>query len=198
MDSPAPWRRKRVAPLERVGALLLLLTVVALAACHHAPAEQQVRQAIDSAAAAARANDPSGVLAVVSDDFTGNAGTLDRRGLHRLLALRALRQDRTGILLGPISFEHKGERLVARFKLVLTGGKPGDLLPADSSIRTLTTAWRREEGAWRCYSATWTRWDPHAGVGGATQSQAAPMRFGRQASLRAGVRIAPARARRAP
>lgn len=157
MDSSIVWRRKRGVLLEWAGAVVLLLVVVALAACHHALAEQQVRQAIESAAAAARANDPSDVLAVVSDDFTGNDGDLDRRGLHRLLALRALRQDRTGILLGPISFERKGDRIVARFKLVLTGGKPGDLLPDQSSIRTMTTAWRREDGKWRCYSAMWSR-----------------------------------------
>lgn len=157
MDSSIVWRRKRGVLLEWAGAVVLLLVVVALAACHHASAEQQVRQAIESAAAAARADDPSEVLAVVSDDFTGNDGDLDRRGLHRLLALRALRQDRTGILLGPISFERKGDRIVARFKLVLTGGKPGDLLPDQSSIRTMTTAWRREDGKWRCYSAMWSR-----------------------------------------
>lgn len=155
--SPNPACRKPVVLLERTGAVVLLLLVLALAACHHAPAEQQVRQAIESAAVAARANDPSGVLAVVSDDFTGNDGDLDRRGLHRLLALRALRQDRTGILLGPITFERKGDRIVARFKLVLTGGKPGDLLPDQSSIRTMITGWRREGGKWRCYSAKWSR-----------------------------------------
>lgn len=155
--SPNPSCRKSIVLRERVGVFVLLLAVLALAACHHVPAEQQVRQAIESAATAARANDPSGVLAVVSDDFTGNDGDLDRRDLHRLLALRALRQDRTGILLGPISFERKGDRIVARFKLVLTGGKPGDLLPDQSSIRTMTTAWRREGGKWRCYSAAWSR-----------------------------------------
>lgn len=157
MDPSPTWCRKRLASFRQAGSFVLLLAVVGMTACHHQPAEQQVRQAIESAAAAARANDPSGVLAVVSDDFTGNDGDLDRRDLHRLLALRALRQDRTGILLGPISFERKGDRIVAHFKLVLTGGKPGDLLTDQSSIRTMTTAWRREDGEWRCYSANWSR-----------------------------------------
>jgi ketosteroid isomerase-like protein len=157
MDSSTVWHRRRGDFLHRAGAVVLLFAIGAVAACHHAPAEQQIRQAIESAAAAARANDPSGVLAVVSDDFTGNDGDLDRRGLHRLLALRALRQDRTGILLGPITFERKADRIVASFKLVLTGGKPGDLLSEQSSIRTMTTAWRREDGKWRCYSANWSR-----------------------------------------
>lgn len=134
-----------------------MLVVWALAGCHRAPAEQLVREAIDAAAVAARANDTHGVLDVVSDDFTGNEGALDRGGLRRLLAVRALRQDKTGVLIGPVSFEHRGERIVAKFNLVLTGGKPGDLLPDQSAVYAMTTAWRREGGTWKCYSATWMR-----------------------------------------
>lgn len=137
-------------------AAFLLLAACALASCHRAPAEQQIRQAIDAGATAARANDPSGMLAVVSDDFIGNDGDLDKRGLRQLLALRALRQDRTGVLVGPVSFEHEGDRIVAKFNLVLTGGRPGDLLPDQSAIYAMTTAWRREGSHWRCYSAGWT------------------------------------------
>jgi ketosteroid isomerase-like protein len=151
-------QRTRVATATRAACVVgLLLAVLAIAACHRTPAEQQVRQAIDAAATAARANDVQGVLAVVSDDFTGNQGDFDKRGLHRLLALRALRQDKTRVLVGPITFEHRGDRIVAKFNLVLTGGKPGDLLPDQSAVYAMTTAWRDEGGDWRCYSATWTR-----------------------------------------
>lgn len=135
----------------------LPVALLALSACHHTPAEQQIRHAIDSAASAARANDTSGVLGAVSDDFTANDGELDRHGLRQLLAFRALRQDRTGVLVGPVTFERKDGRIIAKFNLVLTGGKPGDLLPDQSAIYTMTTAWRREPGRWVCYSATWTR-----------------------------------------
>lgn len=140
-----------------VRAACVMLAACLLASCHRAPAEQQVRQAIEAAADAARGNDVKGVLAVVADDFSGNDGELDRDGLRRLLALRALRQDRTGVLVGPVSFERRGDRIVAKFNLVLTGGKPGDLLPAQSAIYAMTTAWRREGGEWLCYNATWVR-----------------------------------------
>ncbi|MGH8124756.1 MAG: hypothetical protein ACREPK_02760 [Rhodanobacteraceae bacterium] len=133
----------------------LILALGTLASCRHTPAEQQIRRAIDSAVTAARANGVSGVLDMVSEDFVGNDGTLDRHGLHRLLALRALRQDRTGVLVGPISFEHRDGRIIAKFNLVLTGGKPDDLLPRRSAIYAMTTAWRREGGHWICYNATW-------------------------------------------
>jgi len=153
--SPAWPFRARMRHVTHATALVLL--VWAFAGCHRAPAEQQVRKAIDAAAVAARANDTRGVLDVVSDDFTGNEGALDQRGLRQLLAVRALRGDKTGLLVGPVSFEHKGDRIVAKFNLVLTGGKPGDLLPEQSAVYVMTTAWRHEGGAWKCYSATWTR-----------------------------------------
>ncbi len=135
----------------------MVLVLCVFTACHRTPPEQQIRHASDSAAVAARANDTSGVLAVVGDDFTSNNGELDRRGLRQLLALRALRQDRTGVLVGPVSFERKGDRIIAKFNLVLTGGKPGDLLPDQSAIYAMVTAWRREDGEWVCYNAAWAR-----------------------------------------
>jgi ketosteroid isomerase-like protein len=138
-------------------ATALMLMLALLAGCHRAPAEQQIRDAIASAAGAARVNDTSGVLDVVSEDFTGNEGDLDRRGLRRLLAVRAFRQDKTGILIGPIVFEQKGGRMLARFNLVLTGGKQGDLLPDQSAVYAMTTAWRLEGDEWKCYNATWRR-----------------------------------------
>lgn len=134
----------------------VFLVACLLVACHRAPAEQQIHAAIESAVAAARANDPHAVLKVVSDDFTGNDGELDHQGLRQLLAVRALRHDQTGVLIGPVSFARKGDRIVATFNLVLTGGKPGDLLPEHSAIYAMTTAWRREGGAWVCYNASWS------------------------------------------
>lgn len=145
-------------------AFLTLLASPALTACQHTPDEQQIRQAIESSATAARNNDTDGVLAVVGDDFTGNDGEVDRRGLHRLLVVRALRHDKTGVRVGPISFEHKtliqnrpgSDRIVARFALTLTGGQPGGLLPDHAAVYQMMTAWRRESGKWRCYYASWT------------------------------------------
>lgn len=162
-DRKCAWVRRAPA-VHLVGALGVMLAMLALADCHRAPAEQQIRHAIDTAATAARADDVHGVLDVVSDDFSGNDGELGRRGLRQLLAVRALRQDKTGVLIGPVSFERKGlprtrsggDRIIAKFNLVLTGGKPGDLLPGQSAIYAMTTAWRREGGDWVCYSAHWT------------------------------------------
>ncbi|MGH8212145.1 MAG: hypothetical protein ACREPP_02800 [Rhodanobacteraceae bacterium] len=134
---------------------LAMLACIALGACHRTPDEQQVRQAIAAAATAARGNDADGVLDAVSEDFVGNDGDLDRRGLKQMLAVRAFRHDSTGVLIGPISVERRGDRLIATFTLTLTGGRPDSLLPDHADVHEMTTAWRREGRYWRCYSAHW-------------------------------------------
>jgi ketosteroid isomerase-like protein len=131
------------------------LLLVFAGACHRTPDEQQVRAAIAIAARSARANDVDGVLAAVSGDFVGDDGALDRRGLKQMLALRAFRHDSTGVLIGPISVERRGDRLIAGFMLTLTGGGPDSLLPDQADAYEMATAWRKEAGGWRCYNATW-------------------------------------------
>lgn len=144
-------------PTRGLAALALLLILAAVSACHHGSDEDQVRQAIASAAAAARDNDADGVLAQVSDDFVGNDGDLDRHGLKQMLVLRAFRQDSTVVLVGPVSVERQADRLVATFTLTLTGGKTGSVLPEQADVFEMSTAWKSESGHWRCYSATWER-----------------------------------------
>ena len=141
--------------IRGIAALGLLLVLPALPGCHHGSDEEQVRQAIASAASAARDNDPDGVLAQVGSDFVGNDGDLDRHGLKRMLVVRAFRHDSTGVLIGPISLERQGDRLIATFTLTLTGGKPKSLLPDHADVFAMSTAWKREGSHWRCYSATW-------------------------------------------
>ena len=135
--------------------VLAVLACSALGACHRTPDEQQVREAIASAATAARNNDADGVLAFVGDDFVGNNGELDRHGLKQMLVLRAFRKGSTGVLVGPVSIERQGDRLVATFTLTLTGGKADSLLPDQANVYEMTTAWRREGHDWRCYSTDW-------------------------------------------
>lgn len=152
-----PIHARRRQAIHRIACFGVLLTCgLVLAACQRTPAEQQIRGAIGAATIGARNNDTRAVLGILTDDFTGNDGDLDRDGLRRLLAVRAMRRDQTGVLVGPIGFARSGDRIVAKFKLVLTGGQPGDLLPSDSAVYAVTTAWRRDGSRWRCYRADWT------------------------------------------
>jgi len=130
--------------------------VMAVAACHRPPDEQQVRNAIAAGAKAAEAVDAGDFDDVISDDFDGNEGAFDRRRLLGLLRLLHLRGEHLNVLLGPVSVEQRGQRYVATFTVTLGSGS-SRLLPSHLGVYSVTSAWRREGGDWRCYSARWKR-----------------------------------------
>lgn len=131
----------------------LAMSTIALSGCRHTPDEEQVRQAIASVAHAAETGDASGVVKPISDDFDGNAGDLDRRSLANMMRLVALRGDHIGVTSGPISIEHRGDRMIATLTVTLTSG--GHVLPDQLGVYQIESAWRNDDGQWRCYSANW-------------------------------------------
>ncbi|AGG88670.1 MULTISPECIES: hypothetical protein [Rhodanobacter] len=133
--------------------IVLACLVLGLPACRRTPDEAQVRAAIASAAQAAEAGSAGDVGARLSEDFDGNAGQLDRRGLTGMIRLLALRGEHVGVSMGPVSIEPRGERMVATFTVTLTSG--GRLLPDQLGLYQVESAWRKEDGEWRCYMASW-------------------------------------------
>lgn len=133
---------------------LLTLCVLLLGACRHPPDDEQVRQSIASAEKAAEDGSASDVGATLSEDFDGNAGELDRRALTGMIRLLALRGEHVGVTMGPVSIEHRGERIVATFTVTLTSGA-GRLLPDQLGVYQVESAWRKDRGKWLCYTATW-------------------------------------------
>ena len=142
-------RARKNARLLTAFALLALV----LSGCRHTPDEQQVRDAIAAVARAAETAAASDVSAPLSDDFDGNAGELDRRGLTNMVRLLALRGEHIGVTMGSVSIEHRGERMVATFTVTLTSG--GKLLPDQLGLYEVESAWRKDDGKWRCYTASW-------------------------------------------
>lgn len=131
------------------------LLAMALVGCRRMPDEAQVRAAIAAVAQAAVSADSSGVVAPLSGDFDGNAGELDRRSLANMVRLIHLRGEHLGVTVGPIVIDHRGERMVATFSVALTSGSR--IFPDQMGIHRVETAWRKEHGDWRCYSASWQR-----------------------------------------
>lgn len=136
--------------------LALGMQATGLSGCRSTPAEEQVRQAIAAVSSAAEAGSASAVTAPLSEDFDGNAGELDRRRLASMIRLLNLRGEHVGVTVGPVSIEPRGERLVASFTVSLTSGG-GRLLPDQLGLYQVTSGWRREDGDWRCYTASWKR-----------------------------------------
>lgn len=132
---------------------VLALFALVLSGCRHTPDEQQVREAIAAVAQAAEAGAASEVSVPLSDDFDGNAGELDRRELTNMVRLLALRGEHIGVTMGPVTIEHRGERMMATFAVTLTSG--GKLLPDQLGLYQVESAWRKDDGKWRCYTASW-------------------------------------------
>ena len=129
--------------------------VLALVACRHDSNEEQVKAAIAAVAQAAESGSASDLGEPISADFDGNAGELDRRALTSMVRLLALRDEHVGVTMGPVSIEPRGERMVATFTVTLTSG--GKFLPDQMGLYQVESAWRQEDGEWRCYTASWKR-----------------------------------------
>ncbi len=135
--------------------LILLLVAGVLGACSRTPDEQQVRDGISAAASATEQGDARAFGKILSEDFDGNEGELDRQRLLNMLRVQHLRGAKPGVLLGPVSVEKRGGRLVADFTVTLSGG--GRVLPDRVGVYKVQTAWKQEGSSWLCYTASWTR-----------------------------------------
>ncbi|HOV57715.1 MAG TPA: hypothetical protein PLN91_07560 [Rhodanobacteraceae bacterium] len=134
--------------------VLLVVVALALAACARAPAEQRLRDTVAAMQAAVEAREPRDFLRHVSADFTGNAGQVDREGLHNLLRAVVLRNERIGVVLGPPDIELSGDRARLRLRVTLTGSA-GGLIPERGAVYAIDSGWKQEGDAWRCISASW-------------------------------------------
>ena len=123
-------------------------------ACRHTPDEQRIRESIAAMQQAVESGQPRDFIGYVSNDFTGNDGTVDRAGLQNILRVEVLRNEHAGVTLGPIDIDVQSDRATVRVTATLTGGS-GGLLPERASVYAITSGWRREGNDWRCYNAAW-------------------------------------------
>nr|WP_063572186.1 hypothetical protein [Luteibacter rhizovicinus] len=134
---------------------LAFLLLAALAGCRHTPDEEQVRKGIAATVAGAEAGKAGDTTEVLTDDFDGNTGQLDKRSLANLVRVYALRGQSIHVLMGPMTIEPRGERIVATFTVTLTAG--AGVLPDNAGAYQVETGWRKDSGTWRCFTASWRK-----------------------------------------
>jgi len=134
---------------------LAFLLMVALAGCRHTPDEEQVRKAIAATVAGAEAGKAGDTVEALTEDFDGDAGQLDKKALANLVRVYALRGQAIHVLMGPATIEPRGDRMVATFTVTLTAG--AGMLPDNAGAYQVETGWRKEDRAWRCFTATWKK-----------------------------------------
>lgn len=133
--------------------LIVLVIPLLCAGCHRAPAEVQIRQAIHRLVDAVEDGDANATLAPLSEEFDGNDGELDRRSLGNLVRLLKLRGEHAAVTLGALDIERRGSRWMVVATVTLTRGRR--VLPEHAGIYRIESAWREEDGTWRCYLAHW-------------------------------------------
>jgi len=150
MMRKATWKVLRVAMT-----ILLCAGAIGMVGCRHTPDEEQVRKAVAATAEAAEAGKAGDTVDALTEDFDGNAGQLDRKSLANLIRVYALRGQKIHVLMGPMTVEPRGDRMVATFTVTLTAG--AGVLPDNAGAYEVETGWRREGGEWRCFTAAWKR-----------------------------------------
>lgn len=138
---------------KRLAVMLVAALLLGVAGCRHTSDEQQVREAIAAVATAAQAGDARAVVALIEEDFDGNAGELDRSALRNMVRVLAIQRKSIGVHTGPVGMETRGSRIVAGFTVTLTAGSRA--LPDRVGVYQVESAWRKDSGEWRCYSASW-------------------------------------------
>jgi hypothetical protein len=138
--------------VQRIGWIAFLSIV--LAACSHVPDDQRIRDQIEVMQHAMESHNLHGFMEGISDDFTGNDGTVDSKQLANLLRIEILRNDQVGVTLGPIDVELQDKRAVVDVTATFTGGS-GSLIPEHAAIYAIRSGWKKDGSRWRCFNATW-------------------------------------------
>jgi hypothetical protein len=94
-------------------------------------------------------------MAHLSEDFSGQNGSLNRDQVRALLIMQLNRYQRLQGQLFPIQVVETGaDAASASFRALVTGG-PG-WIPESGQVFQFETHWRRVDGEWLLHAADWT------------------------------------------
>ena len=135
--------------------LTALLPVLLLIACAETlSVEQQIIATLRNMEYAAEEGEHFEFMAYVADSFSGQQGSMDRRGFHRFMIFQINQNRRLQAQFFPIYVRETGEnRASAHFRLLVTGG--GGMLPDRGQLFAVETRWLRDGGDWMLANADW-------------------------------------------
>jgi hypothetical protein len=136
-----------------VCAALVLLAV--LPSCEQAlTVDQQIIATILEIEKSIEAGERRAFLDHVSDDFSGQNGSMNRDQLRGYVILQMNRYRRLKGQLFPIDVEDQGDgRAAAWFRALVTGG--AGWIPENGQMFEFETHWRLDDGEWLLESANW-------------------------------------------
>ncbi len=132
---------------------LLLGLLLALCACTREPDEQALRRTMAEMEAAVESGRSADFLDHISEDFSGQDGSVDNRELRALLLGHRLRYQDIGLVLGPATVKLFGDRATITVDVLASGGQG---LSETGRVIAIESHWRRDDGDWRCFAANWS------------------------------------------
>jgi hypothetical protein len=116
--------------------------------------EQQVIAVIREMEARIEAGERRAFMAHISEDFSGQNGSMNREQVRALMIMQLNRYQRLQGQLFPIQVIEREEGLAsAHFRALVTGGP--NWIPENGQVFEFETHWRRVDGDWLLYSANW-------------------------------------------
>jgi len=135
--------------------LAAALSVLLLAACkENLSVEQHIIANLRAMEDAAEQGEHFEFMAYVSESFSGQYASMDRRAFHRFMIFQLNQKRRLHAQFFPIRVQEVSEQqALAQFGLLVTGGN--GLLPESGQFFNVKTNWVLEDGDWLLNTADW-------------------------------------------
>jgi len=135
--------------------LAAALSVLLLAACkENLSVEQHIIANLRAMEEAAEQGEHFEFMAYVSESFSGQYASMDRRSFHRFMIFQLNQKRRLHAQFFPIRVQEVSEQQAsAQFGLLVTGGN--GLLPDSGQFFNVKTNWVLEDGDWLLSTADW-------------------------------------------
>jgi len=127
----------------------------ALASCgKQLTVEQQIIATIREMEARIEAGERRPFMEHISEDFSGQGGSMNREQVRALMIMQLNRYQRLQGQLLPIQVEDTGEDTAsANFRALVTGGP--NWIPESGQVFEFDTRWRKVDGDWLLTAADW-------------------------------------------
>lgn len=133
----------------RVAALMIALAVVG---CAREPDAEALLRSMSEMEAALEAGETNDFLDRFSADFSGQGAELNRQQLRATLVGLKFRHENIGVTAGAPEIKLFGDRATVRVQVLATGGS---WMPETGQMLEIESSWRREDGEWKCFAASW-------------------------------------------
>lgn len=144
------------AQVKLMRSMMVAVLLVLCISCTRPSDEKQIRDALSAMQKDVESGKPADFMSFVADDFTGDAGTLDRKALHNFLRAQVLTNTHIGVTFSSIEVDLQGVRATVRVTVALSGGN-GRWIPERGSLHQVVSGWRKLDGDWQCVNAQWER-----------------------------------------